>query len=123
MTGLAEFRQAPAFARYVAVVAALAVNRSQPQAEAPTARQAAARGRVRGAVPIKDLLTPLFADPDTVLTLKQVRALCRPARRENAAMYRVPATRQLPHQLSDERRSEGRAAIAAIRATLKGGVA
>lgn len=75
MTGLAEFRQAPAFARYVAVVAALAVNRSQPQAEAPTARQAAARGRVRGAVPIKDLLTPLFADPDTVLTLKQVRAL------------------------------------------------
>ena len=56
-------------------------------------------------------------------SLPAFRAMCRPARRENAAMYRVPATRQLPHQLSDERRSEGRAAIAAIRATLKGGVA
>jgi hypothetical protein len=51
--------------------------------------------------------------------LPEFRALCRPVKRENEAMYRMPPDRQLPHLLSEEARSSGRAAIAALRSKVK----
>ena len=54
-------------------------------------------------------------------SLPQFRALCRPAPRENAAMYRLPPERQLPHLLTDEARASGRANIAKLRASLTDG--
>lgn len=52
-------------------------------------------------------------------SLPQFRALCRPEKRENEAMYRFPPDRQLPHLLSEEARSNGRAALAALRSKVK----
>lgn len=52
-------------------------------------------------------------------SLPEFRALCKPEKRENEAMYRFPPDRQLPHKLSDESRSKGRAALAAARAAIK----
>ena len=48
-------------------------------------------------------------------TLPEFRALCRPAKRENEAMYHGAL---LEHKLSDEDRAKGRAAIAKMRARL-----
>lgn len=50
--------------------------------------------------------------------LPEFRRLCRPERRENEAMYRLPPGRQLPHLLSDEARAQGRAALATLKASL-----
>lgn len=48
-------------------------------------------------------------------SLPAFRAYCRPAKRENAGMYRLPPSRQLPHKISDEDRQKGREAIAAMK--------
>ena len=51
-------------------------------------------------------------------SLPGFRAMCRPAKRENAAMYRLPPSHQLPHKLSDEARAAGRQHIAKLKAGL-----
>lgn len=49
----------------------------------------------------------------------EFRAMCKPPKREHAAMYASPAL-QLTHKLDDEARAKGRAAIAeAMKLALK----
>lgn len=52
-------------------------------------------------------------------SLPEFRSLCKPPKRENESMYRIPPERQLPHMLSDERRQVGRSAIANLKAALE----
>jgi hypothetical protein len=54
-------------------------------------------------------------------SLPEFRALCRPApgKREHAAMYGLPPSRQLPHKIDDDARAKGRAAVARIRHALR----
>lgn len=52
-------------------------------------------------------------------SLPEFRALCKPEKRENEAMYRFPPSRQLPHKLSDEDRQKGRSAIVGLKALVR----
>ena len=51
-------------------------------------------------------------------SLPEFIRLCRPEKRENAAMYHCPLDRQLPKKLTDEDREKGREGIAAARKAL-----
>lgn len=52
-------------------------------------------------------------------SLPEFRALCKAPKRENSAMYALPASRQLPHKLNDDSRSKGREMLAALKAGLR----
>lgn len=48
----------------------------------------------------------------------EFRAMCKKPNRENAAMYHIPPSHQLPNLATDEEKQRGREALAKLRATL-----
>jgi len=49
----------------------------------------------------------------------EFRAMCKKQNRENAAMYHIPPSHQLPKLATDEEKQRGREALAAIKAGMK----